>query len=50
MLSVEVSFHFRKGDQEEGKDFYTLVTPGQLLVPHHDDHRHNKMVYSIQAV
>ncbi|KAF9819331.1 hypothetical protein IEO21_02219 [Rhodonia placenta] len=33
-MQPQVSFHFRKGDQEEGKDFYTLVTPGGMIPFH----------------
>ena len=25
---TEIAFHFRKGDQPEGVNFYTLSTPG----------------------
>ena len=28
---IEVAFHFRKGDQAQGIDFHTLVTPGRYI-------------------
>ncbi|KAI0358146.1 FAD/NAD(P)-binding domain-containing protein [Trametes cingulata] len=33
----KVAFHFRKGDQAEGVDFHTLVTPGGMLAFHRAD-------------
>ncbi|KAL1944832.1 hypothetical protein VTO73DRAFT_2452 [Trametes versicolor] len=33
----KVAFHFRKGDQPEGVDFHTLVTPGGMLAFHRPD-------------
>ncbi|RDX50877.1 FAD/NAD(P)-binding domain-containing protein [Lentinus brumalis] len=33
----QIAFHFRKGDQPEGVNFYTLSTPGGLLAFHRAD-------------
>ncbi|KAI0630491.1 salicylate hydroxylase [Trametes polyzona] len=33
----KVAFHFRKGDQPEGVNFHTLVTPGGMLAFHRPD-------------
>ncbi|KAI0332657.1 salicylate hydroxylase [Cubamyces sp. BRFM 1775] len=33
----KVAFHFRKGDQAQGIDFHTLVTPGGMLAFHRAD-------------